>query len=54
MPFTQAPPSRSAVDQGGRGIGVIATIMLGLVLLFLCTTVVCVGLPLLLSLFSGK
>jgi len=54
MPFTQAPPSRSAVEQGGRGFGVIAAIMLGIVLLFLCTAVTCIGLPLLLLLFSGK
>ena len=54
MPFAQAPPSRSAVEQGGRGIGVIAAIMLGIVLLFLCTAAACIGLPLLLSLFSGK
>lgn len=54
MQFTQAPPSHSAVEQGGRGVGVIAAIMLGIVLLFLCTAAICVGLPVLLSLFGQK
>jgi len=54
LPFTQMPPSRSAVEQGSRGLWVIGGIMAGIVLLFLCTAVVCFGLPLLLALFGQK
>ncbi len=52
LPFTEAPPRRSAVEQSGRGIGVIATIMAGIVILFLCTAAACIGGPFLLSLFD--
>ena len=54
LPFTQVPPTRSAVEQGSRGLWVIAGILAGIVLLFLCTVFACVGLPVLLSLFGQK
>lgn len=54
LPFTQAPPARSAVEQGSRGLWVIVGIMAGIVLLFLCTVFACVGLPILLALFGQK
>src|SRR6266498_1364698 len=54
LPFTQTPPSRSAVEQGSRGLGVIIGIMVGIGLLFICTVFACVGMPLLLSLFGQK
>ena len=52
LPFTQMPPSRSAVEEGGRGLLVLGGIMVGIVLLFFCTLAMCFGLPLLLSIFS--
>ena len=54
LPFTQLPPARSAVEQGSRGLWVIVGIMAGIVLLFLCTALACIGLPLLLSLFGQR
>jgi len=54
LPFTQVPPTRSAVEQGSRGLWVIVGIMAGIVLLFLCTVFACVGLPFLLALFGQK
>ena len=54
LPFTQVPPTRSAVEQGSRGPWVIVGIMAGIVLLFLCTLFACVGLPALLALFGQK
>src|SRR5215207_4689098 len=54
LPFTQIPPARSAVDQGSRGLWVIVAIIAGIVLLFLCTVLVCVGVPALLALFGQK
>ena len=54
LAFTQAPPTRSAVEQGSRGLWVIVGIMAGIVLLFLCTVFVCVGLPALLAVFGQK
>ena len=54
LPFTQLPPARSAVEQGNRGLWVIVGIMAGIVLLFLCTALACIGLPLLLSLFGQR
>lgn len=54
LPFSQTPPSRSAVEQGSRGLGVIVGIMVGIGLLFICTVLACVGLPLLLSMFGQQ
>jgi len=54
LPFTQLPPARSAVEQGNRGLWVIVGIMAGIVLLFLCTAMACIGLPMLLSLFGQR
>jgi len=54
LPFTQVPPTRSAVEQGSRGLWVIAGMLAGIVLLFLCTVFACVGLPVILSLFGQK
>lgn len=54
LPFTQVPPTRSAVEQGSRGLWVIVGIMAGIVLLFLCMVFACVGLPFLLALFGQK
>ena len=54
LPFTQMPPTRSAVEQGSRGVWVIAGIMVAIVLLFLCTALICIGLPLLLSFFGQE
>ncbi len=54
LPFTQVAPTRSAVEQGSRGLWVIVGIMAGIALLFLCTVFVCVGLPVLLALFGQK
>ena len=52
--FSQLPPTRSAVEQGSRGLWIIIGIMAGIILLFLCTAFVCVGLPVLLSVFGQK
>ena len=41
LPFTQVPPTRSAVEQGSRGLWVIVGILAGIVLLFLCTAFAC-------------
>jgi hypothetical protein len=54
LPFTQVPPARSALEQGSRGVWVIIGILVGIVLLFLCTVFACVGLPFLLALFGQK
>jgi hypothetical protein len=54
LPFTQLPPTRSALEQGSRGLWVIGGIVAGIVLLFLCTAMACIGLPLLLSLFGQR
>jgi len=54
LPFTQVPPTRSAVEQGSRGLWVIVGIMAGIVLLYLCTVFACVALPFLLALFGQK
>ena len=54
LPFTQTPPTRSAVEQGSRGLWVIVGILAGIVLLFLCTAFICIGLPALLALFGQK
>ena len=54
LPFTQMPPTRSAVEQGSRGLWITIGILAGIVLLFLCTVFVCVGLPILLSVFGQK
>jgi hypothetical protein len=48
------PPTRSAVEQGSRGLWVIVGILAGIVLLFVCTAFACVGLPILLALFGQK
>ncbi len=53
LPFTQTPPSRSAVEEGNRGLWIILGIMFGIVLLFICTAITCFGLPLVLSLFAN-
>jgi hypothetical protein len=42
------------VEQGSRGLWVIVGILAGIVLLFLCMVFVCVGLPVLLTLFGQK
>jgi hypothetical protein len=54
LPFTQVPPTHSAVEQGSRGLWAIVGIMAGIVLLFLCMAFACVGLPALLALFGQK
>ncbi|MBI3150550.1 MAG: hypothetical protein HYZ21_00305 [Chloroflexi bacterium] len=53
LPFTQMPPTTSAVEQGARGLWVILGIMAGIVLLFCCSVVACFGLSFLVSL-SGQ
>ena len=54
LPFTQMPPSRSAVEEGNRGLWVILGIMGAIVLLFICTAIACIGLPFLLVMFGGN
>ena len=54
LPFTQLPPAHSAVEQGNRGLWVMGGIIAGIVLLFLCTAMACIGLPMLLSLFGQR
>ena len=54
LPYTRTPPLRSAVEQGNRGLWVILGIMGGIVLLFICTSIICFGLPLLFSMFGGN
>lgn len=53
LPYSQMPPRRSAVEEGKRGLWVILGIMGGMVLLFLCMALACLGLPFILSLLGG-
>lgn len=54
LPYSQMPPKRSAVEEGKRGLWIILGIMAGIFLLFLCSAIACLGLPLILSLLGGN
>jgi hypothetical protein len=54
LPFTQTPPSRSAVQEGNRGLWVMLGIFGAIVLCFVCSVAACVGFPLLLTLFGNR
>lgn len=52
LPFTQAPPARSALEQDRRRIVTSGAIVLGLLLLFLCIYGAFVWVPIVVSLFG--